>query len=286
MEEKENIDSVEQENTQTETVELEQVPVVSKDEKQSKPKKKTKAEREQEKLAEYEGLSDDEIYTKIQTEKLLSKKKKGKIATIVSLCLTFVLAVTLIVMASVPVTFIPKCLSKDFSRVNIYPGTTTSGIAFEEGSDGYNRFMELYSNSFSQTYISALFSGNIFEFEIEENWDSVPTLSEFVSNSGYVAYLQYEKDQTLTYRNGKKYSSRYHTSLWNYSDLTFREVYVKLNKEAGMQNTTFYIVVNNYPVFDGANQQYDVKTTGNLIKVTVKADTYSIYKAYDELEKL
>lgn len=255
--------------------------------KVEKPKKKTaaekKAEKEAAREAEYAGLSDDELYAKIQTEKLLKRKKKNKIVTLISLCFAFVLVVSVIVMAAVPVSLKPKCLESGFTEVRIYPGTTTSQAHFSEGSDAFDKFMDVYDEAFKQTYINALFTGTLFDYEIEEKYAAVPSVSNLTNNDTYVVMLKYDEDQVFTYQNGKAYDSVYETKNWENSKLTFREVYFTLSQEEGMQTTTVYIAINNYPD-SSSNTGY--KTSNNLIKITTKGNTKLIYDAYEELYDL
>ncbi len=255
--------------------------------KVEKPKKKTaaekKAEKEAAREAEYAGLSDDELYAKIQTEKLLKRKKKNKIVTLVSLCFAFVLVVSVIVMAAVPVSLKPKCLESGFTEVRIYPGTTTTQAHFSEGSDAFDKFMNVYDEAFKQTYINALFTGTLFDYEIEEKYATVPSISNLTNNDTYIVNLKYDEDQVFTYQNGKAYDSVYETKNWENTELKFREVWFTLSQEEGMQTTTVYIAINNYPD-SSSNTGY--KTSNNLIKITTKGNTKLIYDAYEELYDL
>lgn len=261
-----------------------------KKERPAKPAKKTKAEKDAEKAAarqaEFEGLTDDEVYTKIQTEKLMKRKKKNKLVTLVSLCFAFVIAVSVIIMAAVPVSLNPKCLESGFSRVRLYAGTQTNPINFYEDSDGFEKFEEVYNKAFKQTYINALFTGTLFSYEIEEKYDAVPTIGTLTSNDTYIVYLKYDEDQVLTHQNGKVYESVYETKQWTNKELTFKEVWFNVSKEEGMQETTVYVAINNYPVFDQSGEQTGVKTEKNLVKITIKGNTKEIYDAWDEFEEL
>lgn len=255
--------------------------------KVEKPKKKTaaekKAEKEAAREAEYAGLSDDELYAKIQTEKLLKRKKKNKIVTLVSLCFAFVLVVSVIVMAAVPVSLKPKCLESGFTEVRIYPGTTTTQLHFNDESDAFDKFMDVYDEAFKQTYINALFSGTLFDYEIEEKYAAVPSISNLTNNDTYIVKLKYDEDQVFTYQNGKAYDSVYETKNWENTELTFREVWFTLSQEEGMQTTTVYIAINNYP---DSSSNTGFKTSNNLIKITTKGNTKLIYDAYEELYDL
>lgn len=292
---------LQQENVEVEPVETEEVAEAQsleqnvektkkqKPAKEPKPKKKTRAEKKAEqeaaREAEFANLTEDEIYTKIQTEKLVRRKKKNKLVTLISLCFAFVVAVSVIVMAAVPVSLKPKCIDAGFSRVQIYPGNGTEIKNCYKGSESFEKFMQVYDEAFSQPYISALFSGTLFSYEIEEKWEDVKT-DQLTNDNTYVVHLFYSENQTLTYQNGKVYKSNYYVEKWPESTLTFTDVWFTLSEKEGMQETVVYIAINNYPNYVNGVLQEKPKTSGNFIKITVKGNTKLIIDAYDEIKKL
>ena len=243
--------------------------------KVAKSKKKKDEAKVEEDLS---NLSDDELYAKIQTEKLLRRKKNKRIATIVGLCVTFVLVVALIVLAAVPVSLKPRCMGNDFISATIYPGTTLSGDAYNDGDENFDKFLKYYNKSFDQSCISAIFDGGLFSYEIEEKRDNVPTLAELTSNNTYVVRLRYAENKKITYQNGKSYISKYSNSYWQNGSLTFNTLYFVVNKTVGFQETTVYVDAT-YPKIEDKVQ---TGTEQKLVKIKVKADTYQIYKAFDE----
>ena len=81
MEERENQEQVETVLTENETQKVEEIVETAsvKEENAVSTSKKGAKKGKKEKPQEcYEGLSDDEIYTKMQTEKLVQRKKKRK----------------------------------------------------------------------------------------------------------------------------------------------------------------------------------------------------------------
>ena len=59
-------------------------------------------------------LTDDELYTKIQTEKLLKNQKVKKISIISVLSVVFALAIVIICLASIPLNLKPDFLNPEF----------------------------------------------------------------------------------------------------------------------------------------------------------------------------
>lgn len=288
MEEKENLteqtqdEIIEQESVEQQSVKNE----ISEDSvKEIKPKKKTRAERKKEReekeLAEYENLSDDEIYTKIQTNKLLKRKKKKRIATIAAMAVSFVLAVCVIVLATVPVSLKPKCMESGYASAGLLVGKR-SGKTYYEGQDGYSDFKKVYDKAFGQSYISAIFSGSLYDYKIEEKMqkadDIVGDNGTFSQNNTYYVRLNYSEEQTVTYQNGTPYKSVYRNSKYD-GKLTFTNVYFEVSSEEGFRDTKVYIVVK-YPKLSD-NDEKD----SYIVTITVKANTSVIYNAWDDLTK-
>mgnify|MGYP001075866476 FL=1 len=278
-EQNENVEVVANDNNQKQTAEL---MIEAKKEAVEIKKAKTKKKSKYEDLSEYEGLSDDELYAKIQTQKLLKKKQNKKIATIIGMGFAFVLAVVIIILAAVPVSLKPRCMVSGFDSVALYPGNT-NGVSYTYDEQGYDDFMKVYNKAFSQPYISAIFSGSLFSYSIEENGDSVSSVigsgGSLIQNKTYFVRLRYAEEQTFTYQNGRVYKSRYSNSKWPDGKLTFTDVYFEVSQTEGVKETKVYVVAK-YPKFDGNDQ---VGTDEYIITITVKANTHLIYDAWSDL---
>ena len=240
----------------------------------TEPKKRAKKVKNEKPQESYEGLTDDEIYTKMQTEKLVQKRKKRKIITAVSMGIAFALALVIIIMAAVPVSLKPRCIDNDYTQVRLYKGTNIENpvaTVFKE-DERFDKFKKVFDKSFARSYLSALFSGSLFAYEIQENHDlfSVATKDLTNSNSSYFVKLTYNKAHKVTKQSGKVYySDRYANRDWSF---TFTEAYIKVNTESGFRDTKVYIPVS-YP---------DSKEGEYAIVITVKANTSKIYDAWSD----
>ena len=215
-----------------------------------------------------ENLSEDETYAKIETEKLLRRKKKRKILTSIALGVAFALAIVIIVLSSVPVSLKPVCLSDGFASVQVFDGTDPKATIYNDGSQKmqYNKFVDAVKNAFSQKYIAALFAGNLGDYDIEENFLDFYS-SEF--NSGKYVKVHYENAQKVTNKNGKPYLSRYRTSS---EPLTFNDLYFVLNEENKFEDTKIYL-----------NVTYPSGNENKLLVIKVKGNTSKIYEAFKDL---
>lgn len=279
-----NVEEVQTEKTEEVSVQEKQAKTKAVKEKKQKVKKEKSKKKTEEDMSQYEGLSDDELYAKIQTQKLLKRKQQKRTATLIGMCFAFVLALVVIILAAVPVSLKPNCMEKGFYSVALYPGTTASGGSFYEGEDKYKQFIKAYDKAFSQPYIAAIFSGSLFSYDIEENMATVSSVigpdGSLVQNNQYYVRLRYAEEQKLTNRNGKLYKSRLSNSTWD-GKLTFTEVYFEVSQKAGIQETKVYVVANGYPVKNGDTTTIESR----IITITVKADTHAIYNVWADLTK-
>lgn len=286
-EQNENVEVVANDNNQKQTAEL---MIEAKKEAVEIKKAKTKKKSKYEDLSEYEGLSDDELYAKIQTQKLLKKKQNKKIATIIGMGFAFVLAVVIIILAAVPVSLKPRCMVSGFDSVALYPGNT-NGVSYTYDEQGYDDFMKVYNKAFSQPYISAIFSGSLFSYSIEETGDSVSSVigsgGSLIQNNIYFVRLRYAEEQVFTYQNGKIYSSKFYgkdndewSGKYSGGKLYFTDVYFEVSQTDGVKETNVYVVAN-YPKSSNGEGQ-NVLEHG-IIKITVKANTNLIFDAWSDL---
>lgn len=280
-----NVEEDQTEKIEEVSVQEEQTKTKAGKEKKQKVKKEKSKKKTEEDMSQYEGLSDDELYAKIQTQKLLKRKQQKRTATLIGMCFAFVLALVVIILAAVPVSLKPNCMEKGFYSVALYPGTTASGGSFYEGEDKYKQFIKAYDKAFSQPYIAAIFSGSLFSYDIEDNMATVSSVigpgGSLIQNNQYYVRLRYAEDQKLTNRNGRLYKSIWSNSTWD-GKLTFTEVYFEVSQKAGIQETKVYVVANGYPITD---KKGTTTIESRIITITVKADTHAIYNVWADLTK-
>ncbi len=245
-----------------------------------KLKKPEKAKKSKKQKPSDENLTEDELYAKIQTEKLLKKRQTKKIGTFVALCVAMALAVCIIVLAAVPVSLKPRCVKSDFDEVSLIVGDIADRH-YEKGDEKYDEFVSYFNKAFSQPYLSALFSGSLFDYQIEENYDALnnnarEVIRNRVGKSSNLVQLSYRTQQVITLQNGKKYEP----TKANTDKLTFKDVYFVVEKDAGVKQVAIYFVAN-YPHYtDG---QLDDLPNYRLVTITVRADTSVIYNAWATL---
>lgn len=231
-------------------------------------------------LEDKNELTDEELYAKIQTDKLLKKKKASKIATVASMAIVLVLAIVIIVLACVPISLKPTFLNTENYTANVYINFENEEGTFSKNVDEteFKEFQEILNTAFNQTYFSGIFNGSL-EYNISEKLEkktSLITGTEVDGNKNYIHFC-FNDSQKLTYKNGKTYASTQNRSVKSFE---FNDVYMTLSTEEGLQDTTFYVVVKY--VTDttedvGALDSY-------IIRVTVKANTFEIYDKYNPVK--
>ena len=238
------------------------------------------ASKKEAKAEEEKPLSDDELYTKIQTEKLLKSQKAKKISMISILSVVFALAVVIICLASIPLNLKPDFMNLDYvAEVYIdgepYSGTLSSDVNTEE----YNTLRELVDDVFNQTYFSGLFNGSLIGYNISEtNRQTLSSFNSTLQNDSSNDYirLEFAEPQTLRNKDGSVYTSSWYPN--TVLSFDFQVAYLMLSDEAGDDTVTFYFVV-----------QYINSNTGNayddgkeyVISMTTVGETYPIFNHFN-----
>lgn len=214
---------------------------------------------------------DDTLYS-ISDEYLAKKKRNRKIIFSVISFVALVLAVAIIVMSSVKVSFKPKFI-EGAVRYEITLKENSTAIVYESTDKGFKEFDQLFEETFSANYLTALFDGKLKGYEINSKDE---TTDDFYSDNdnrigmgpklktalgdNYVR-VKFDKERKLTYSNGKTYKSSYDLG----ASLVFDELYFNINNKNEDSTLTFYL---------GTRGVYKTKIT----KISVEANTYSLYK--------
>lgn len=205
-------------------------------------------------------MSKEQVVEETYAEQIAKKSKiKRIIISVVSLSLVLMIAVAFIVMACVKVDSKPSFITEP---TRIYFNNETT-VQYDNEDQLYQDFMDEYNKTFTTSYLSALFSGNLGGYDIEER--VTQTLPEDVTEQTYVTFLYKNQKITLLDKDGKTYYSKYNS---NYS-IDFYEVSFVLSNEDKQQNIDMYL---KYTWQDSNKEWYT--------KVTFKANTYNLYQIY------
>lgn len=239
---------------------------------------------EEKEIKEEKVVTDDELYAKIETEKMLKSKRNKNIIMITSLALVLAVVIVVICLATIRVNLKPNFLSDTNYLATVYiDGEPETGeMSNSSSSDNFNEFNNLLNESMSQTYFAGLFNGSMFNYSITENRNNTFSNfdSETLENASYVI-LEFTEPQTLLNHNGSVYSSRLNSTIISFK---FNYVYMILNEEEGVQNIDFYVVTryirtNN----DGVEEDIGLGgVTGDyVIRITTQGDTSALFDRYD-----
>lgn len=225
-----------------------------------------------------EVKNNDELYAKIETEKLIKEKKKKNIFTIVFLAMVFVLAVVIICLASIPLNLKPSFLKDEnnIGNVEIRVNETTTSI-INDGTAEFNEFNKVLNDAFGQTYFSALFNGSLGSVKIvegDENGDYLEA-TDFESDlNSYVKFNLINEKSIIV--NGKEYSSKKQIKAVPF---TFDRVYLVLSDEGGIADASFYAIVE-YVDAEGNS----LKDGEYVVEIRTKGDTSKIVEHYTDEE--
>lgn len=211
----------------------------------------------------------EHVLNSVSDEYLNKKKRTRTITYSALLSVILALATIIIILSSIRVDLKPKFIS-DPSSYSIYISGTEK-MYIDEGSEEYEEFYKAYKDSFNISYLSALFTGKLGAYKIEESTNqfySNGTAKTGMSNilktalgNNYVK-LSYATEQQVKKANGDIYYSIYHSTEY---DLKYEDVYFTLNTENKDSNLTFYFGTT------GTGSGY------TITKISVRANTYALY---------
>lgn len=213
----------------------------------------------------------DSVLNSVSDEYLSKKKRNRKITFSIISFIMLALSVVIIVMSCIKINIKPDF----FGDVKSFSITTKSSyIVLDESNEEFEEFNELFDESFSYNYLTALFAGKLGGYEINSDDETKDYFySDTTNNTGMSAELKsalgdnyvrvkFNEDKTVKYSNGKTYKSRYNTD----ATLVFNELYFNLNDTNEESELTFYLGTRGY--LSGTR----------ITKITVEANTYSLYE--------
>ena len=226
-----------------------------------------------------EAVVDDDLYAKIETEKLVKEKKRKKITTIVFLSVIFVLAVVIICLASIPLNLKPSYFKTGDYQANVFiNGHSVTGAmspSDDESNVDYNELVGVFNSAFQQTYFSALFNGSLSGVTLRENKVTYDNFySDNLSGGSYVRF-EFNEAKTLLNASGNVYQS---TQNRQAEPFKFVEAYLLISEEDGVQDASFYVVVR-YLNSDG--EELTNFTGEYVIQIETKANTSVIFEHYN-----
>lgn len=206
-----------------------------------------------------------EVMTKTFAEQIADKNKKRKtLISIISLSFVLILSLIVILLAIIKVDLRPSVITDPSS---IY-FNSQSTIQYDKNDQEYHEFLKEYNNAFQISYLTAMFSGRLGGYEIQEN--QLKSLPNNVTEGDYVTFLYKNEEDylTLTKSNGRVYYSNINS---NYV-IKFFEVTFALSEDNKIKDTTMYLKYN-----------YPDSTTNYYIEVNVKANTFKLNKIYENI---
>lgn len=203
-----------------------------------------------------------------------NKIRKRKITLISILSVVFVLVVAIIVMGCVKVDLRPSFFTKP-SQVTIY-GENNTSVVIADSDDRYKDFERIYNDMFNTSVLSALFTGRLGGYTIDETisiWYENSNETKFSQQieealgSNYVR-LHFDSPMKFYNANGSEYVSKFNDS---YS-LTFQDVYFAIDNINATDTFTFYFQVKGN---SGRSPQRTTITT-----ITLSANTSQLFEEF------
>ncbi len=220
-----------------------------------------------------ESVEVENLLNSVSDEYLAKRKKTRIISYSIILTIVLALAVTIITLSCIKVDLKPSFITDASSyRVTI---SNTEVMTIDESNDEFKEFNNIYLNSFNSHYLTALFTGRLGGYKIEETYDyfysdtanstGMSTALKNALGSDYVRAIFDESKQILN-SDGSVYYSKVNTD----TTLSFNEMYFSLSDSKSEHDLVFYFGVTGY------------YSRARILKITVRANTYDLYKFVTE----
>lgn len=218
----------------------------------------------------------DNLLNSVSDEYLAKKKRTRIISYSIISTLVLALAVIVIVMSCINVDLKPQFLGRALSyRVTV---SNREVLTLDENSDEYQEFNDEFAKAFQSQYLTALFTGKLGGYKIEETNNNFYSSSTSTSPSSSLTseigenYVRVMFDDTKQILNSD--GSVYYTQINTNKTFTFNEMYFKLNTKDSGEETTLYL--------GGITQTENGKDVVKIVKINVRANTYKLYKMATE----
>ncbi len=199
---------------------------------------------------------------------IIKRKKIKKISALCLMSIAFILVVLIVIAACINVNLKPNFVASP-DRIIIYNKTSTYG-EFTSGSavsddSRYDEFLDLFNESFTTSYLVALFSGRLGGYYIDKSSEVSLKYSDVMTElqEGYYAEFKYTTPQTLTYSNGDIYYSSYASN----TPVEYNSLYFALSENDGVKD------VNIFVAYKTASS-----TSSYIIQINNKGNTNLIYQ--------
>ncbi|MBQ8844602.1 MAG: hypothetical protein IJ008_01140 [Clostridia bacterium] len=226
----------------------------------------------------------DEIYESVENQRLFNRKRKKTIISITALSLVFIFAITVILMATIKVNLMPKCLADaEIYSIKVCTNGETPAQSktiiteADDTNEQYEIFLENYENMFKISFLNAWFSGQFSDYEIIEHIEDAFTKnsveSEYASKNANYFYITFINENKLTTKDGEEVISKYNSSY----AISFKAMYMEASKENKAVETSIYLVVD-YPTSGSTNSKLT-----RIVEVKLKANTNALYESWNDL---
>ena len=215
----------------------------------------------------------EKLLDSVSDEYLAKKKRTRIISYSILLFIILALATIIIVMSAIKVDLKPKFIENASSyRVTI---SNSEVMTLDSDSKQYKEFNKIYLNSFKTQYLTALFTGKLGGYEIDETFDyfyadttNSTGMSSTLKSSLGANYVRvyFDEPKTILKSNGEIYHSKINSD----TTLSFNEMYFNLSSDNKEDDLVFYFGAIGY------------LSRARIVKITVRANTYNLFKFVTE----
>lgn len=217
----------------------------------------------------------DEVLNSVSDQYLKKKKRNKKIIFSVISVFVLVLSIVIIILSCVKINLKPYFLTEPAS-IHVYIDGSRKYLTTPT-DENYDEFNQIYQQAFNSNILTALFTGKLGSYQINEpdksenfyaNQSSLTGMSDALLNylgENYV-HLEYVQDQQMYNADGSVYYSRRNNLRYN---MQYQDVYFNISDTNVDHELTFYFGAY-YKDDDGVHSPH-------IITITIRANTYQLY---------
>ena len=221
---------------------------------------------------------ESDIIKEINDSFMKSKRKKNIIIFSIISAIVLVLSVIIISFSAITYNTKPTKLLTEPAIIRIKTNDMTNELSVGSEVENYNKIYDACMKSFQTSYLTAIFTGAVKAYTVKESLTDGRFYSDQTNKTGMYSTLSnrlgkeyvgfhYETAQTLYNANGTVCKSKTNTEI---GVMKYVDVYMPISNTNTLKDVTLYI--GTY-----------VSGNAYISTITVKANTYSLYKLVNEL---
>lgn len=213
------------------------------------------------------------IQEKTFAEQIADKKRfQRKLYSSIAFGFVFAVVLIIVVLACVPVNLAPVSIERPS---DIY-FNGNSNASYAQDTTVYKDVMERYEDAFNTNYLTAIFSGRLGGYTVQQNDENdkwFTALPSIITSGNYITFSYWKNEEpVLKDANGNDVIPEWDSS----SSILVKEVIFPLSS----QNKTD--VMDVYFKYEKKKNSSATTMSTYYVKISIKANTFALNEYYEE----